>query len=173
MSLSCLTPLFSKNSTYQVSSYLQEVPLAELTELKFCSPPPHPHQNAGWIITNPIRAYSISDHPNWAPLSRAPKLCWGRLRICQGPGLWVSKYHWIFRFFRFQDAVSRTPGTSSVKLEKGIGVDNDEVRKSLSKCVCIVFLWSYSEYFGSGVHRPPVEEQETVNVCTDSKGNLS
>ncbi|XP_049498966.1 testis-specific gene 13 protein isoform X1 [Panthera uncia] len=28
---------------------------------------------------------------------------------------------------KFQDAVSRTPGTSSVKLEKGIGVDNDEI----------------------------------------------
>uniref|UniRef100_A0ABI7WQA5 Testis specific 13 n=1 Tax=Felis catus TaxID=9685 RepID=A0ABI7WQA5_FELCA len=27
---------------------------------------------------------------------------------------------------KFQDAVSTTPGTSSVKLEKGIGVDNDE-----------------------------------------------
>ncbi|VFV32795.1 Hypothetical predicted protein [Lynx pardinus] len=28
---------------------------------------------------------------------------------------------------KFQDAISTTPGTSSVKLEKGIGVDNDEI----------------------------------------------
>lgn len=50
-------------------------------------------------------------------------------------------------FFRLQCAKSKTPRVNIVKLEKGIVVDNDEVRKNISECSFVIFLWSCLEYF--------------------------
>uniref|UniRef100_A0A452USW2 Testis specific 13 n=1 Tax=Ursus maritimus TaxID=29073 RepID=A0A452USW2_URSMA len=47
--------------------------------------------------------------------------------MCQRPGLRVRNYNQIFFFFRCQQSKSDIPGTSSLKPEKGIVVDNDEI----------------------------------------------